>query len=125
MAADPLTLGQASRRYFGTPERPPTATPEMADVAERIVRIYVVVRRNMGAPEEVDSTWIQDQVNRFLGFFVNFAERGERIRYESMCALFAPFRPYLNTPDNVSLVGRWVSLFGYTLNGTEIQGPQS
>jgi hypothetical protein len=43
MAAAASSLGLLGRRMFGIPQRPDNITPEMNDVAEKIVRLYAEV----------------------------------------------------------------------------------
>ena len=85
MAAASPSLGLLGRRLFGVPQRPDNVTPEMNDVAEKLVRLYAQVRRESKAPGEIDGIWITDQVNSTLKQFDNFRRTRERIPSDDLC----------------------------------------
>ena len=123
MAANAPSLGLIGRRMFGVPQRPDNVTPEMNTVAERIIQLYALVRRESKAPGEIDGIWITDQVNSTLKQFDNFRRTHERIPSDDLASLVELFRSHFDKPEDWALIQNWISLCGYNL--TLIEGKVS
>lgn len=113
--ATALTLGTLRRHYFGIPQRPATATPEMITAAERVTRLYVQIRLEQYAPNNVDDLWIQDVVNEKLIILVDFAENHHRVLQKELQDHLNLFQSHFNNPEDLALIRQWINMCGYEI----------